>query len=133
MIDDKKIEEAQDEIFEDKFLFNGTDVIYEDGDKEEMYDRGQVKEAISLGAKWAINEFNKNLWHPASEMPKVCVVGTCIIELEGDYYNGRKFEVHDYHKGCGFSTSKGWLDNDKIIQWAYLSDILPKQKGGNHD
>lgn len=51
-------------------MFNGTDVIYEDGDKGEMYDSGQVKEAISLGAKWAINEFLKDLWHPANEEPR---------------------------------------------------------------
>lgn len=38
MIDDKKIEEAKEEIYEDKFLFNGTDVIFNDEDeyKEEM-------------------------------------------------------------------------------------------------
>lgn len=72
MMDDKKIEEAKEEIFEDKFLFNGTEVIfnYEDEYKEEMYDSGQIKEAISLGAKWAINEFLKDLFHPSCEVPR---------------------------------------------------------------
>lgn len=75
MIDNKKIEEAQEEIFEDKFLLNGTEVIFNDEDeyKEEMYDSGQIKEAISLGAKWAINEFLNDLnklIHPASEVPR---------------------------------------------------------------
>lgn len=72
MIDDKKIEESKEEIFEDKFLFNGTEVIFNDEDeyKEEMYDSGQIKEAIGLGAKWAINEFLKDLIHPASEVPR---------------------------------------------------------------
>ena len=30
MIDKRRIEEAKDEIFEDKFLFNGTEVIFND-------------------------------------------------------------------------------------------------------
>lgn len=43
MINDKKIETA----------------------KEEMFYEGDIKEAIGLGAKWAINELFKNLWHSA--------------------------------------------------------------------
>ena len=48
MIDNKKIEDAKDDIFEENFLNNGTDVIFNDEDeyKEEMYDSGQIKEAI---------------------------------------------------------------------------------------
>ena len=32
--------------------------------------RGDIKEAIGLGAKWAINELLKGLLHPASEVPR---------------------------------------------------------------
>lgn len=32
MIDDKKIEEAYEEIFEDRFLLNGTDVVFDNDD-----------------------------------------------------------------------------------------------------
>ena len=87
MVDDKKIEEAQEEIFEDKFLFNGTEVIFNDEDeyKEEMYDSGQIKGAISLGAKWAINESLKELWHPASEEPKK--VKNLLLETTYEYGN----------------------------------------------
>ena len=70
MIDDKKIEEAQEEIFEDRFLLNGTDVVFDNDDKEEMFYKEDIKEAIGLGAKWAINEFLKNLLHPAIEVPR---------------------------------------------------------------
>ena len=48
MIDEKKIEAA----------------------KEEMFYKEDIKEAIGLGAKWAINEFIKELFHPASEVPR---------------------------------------------------------------
>lgn len=73
MIDDKKIEEAQDEIFEDKFLLNGEVVKFDNDAEEEMYYEGDIKEAISLGARWATNEFLndlKDLLHPASEVPR---------------------------------------------------------------
>lgn len=69
MIDNKKIEEAQEEIFEDRFLLNGTDVVFDNDDKEEMFYEGDIKDAIGLGAKWAINEL-KDLSHPASEVPR---------------------------------------------------------------
>lgn len=53
MIDDKKIEEA---AFEEYPLNSDGNIIGRNGFKE--------------GAKWAINEFLKDLWHPASEVPR---------------------------------------------------------------
>lgn len=70
MIDDKKIEAAKEEIYEDRFLLNGDDVIFDNDAKEEMFYKEDIKEAIGLGAKWAINELMKNLFHPASEVPR---------------------------------------------------------------
>lgn len=70
---DKKIEEAKEEIYEDRFLLNGEDVIFDNNAKEEMYYKEDIKEAIGLGAKWAINEFLNDLnelLHPASEVPR---------------------------------------------------------------
>ena len=49
MIDNKKIEEAQEEIFEDRFLLNGTDVVFDNDAKEEMFYKEDIKEAIGLG------------------------------------------------------------------------------------
>lgn len=66
MIDDKKIEAAKEEIYEDRFLLNGEEIVFNNDEKEEMFYEGDIKEAIGLGAKWAINEFLKGLWHPAS-------------------------------------------------------------------
>lgn len=67
MVLDKKIEEAKEEIYEDRFLLNGEDVIFDNDAKEEMFVKEDIKEAIGLGAKWAINEFIKYLWHPNTE------------------------------------------------------------------
>ena len=80
------------------------------------------------GANWAINEFLKGLWHPASEEPKTDLFTPCLIQLESDY-EGSRFAVHDYHKNIGFSSPKGWIDKKEIIRWCYVYDLFPK-KGG---
>ena len=56
MIDDKKIEEAARRYSE-----------VTDCDKEEAL---LIEEGFKEGAKWAINEFLKDLLHPASEVPR---------------------------------------------------------------
>ena len=70
MIDDKKIEAAKEEIYEDRFLLNGEEVVFDNDAKEEMFYKEDIKEAIGLGAKWAINEILKGLFHPASKVPR---------------------------------------------------------------
>ena len=35
-----------------------------------MFYKEDIKEAIGLGAKWAINEILKDLFHPYSEVPR---------------------------------------------------------------
>ena len=71
MIDDKKIESAKEEIYEDKILGCGEMVeAFKDEDEKEMFDKEDIKEAIGLGAEWAINELLKDLLHPASEVPR---------------------------------------------------------------
>ena len=69
MIDEKKIEAAIEEIYEDRFLLNGEEVVFDNDAKEEMFYKEDIKEAIGLGAKWAINEFLKDLLHPNTEEP----------------------------------------------------------------
>ena len=51
MIDDKKIEDAKEEIYEDRFLLNGEEVVFDNDAKEEMFYKEDIKEAIGLGAK----------------------------------------------------------------------------------
>ena len=122
MIDDKKIEEAKEEIYEDRFLLNGEDVVFDNDAKEEMFYKEDIKEAIGLGAKWAINEFLKDLWHDVDEIPKR--TKAFIFEC-GDYskyyHVGMMFNPNDYKK-----NAETWLMN----RWCYLEDILPKQEGG---
>lgn len=67
MIDDKKIESAKEEIYEDRFLLNGEEIVFNNDEKEEMFYKEDIKEAIGLGAKWMQEKFLKDLWHPVSE------------------------------------------------------------------
>lgn len=70
MIDDKKIEDVANEYSQDNcgYSYNINKFL-----------------AFKAGAKWAINEFLKNLWHPANEVPEI---GRVII-MENYYPDGR--------------------------------------------
>ena len=57
MIEDKKIEEAA------RYYCNNRYPASQDAPF--------IAEGFRHGAKWAINELFKNLWHPASEEPDV--------------------------------------------------------------
>nr|DAL23912.1 MAG TPA_asm: hypothetical protein [Caudoviricetes sp.] len=129
MVDDKKIEEAQEEIFEDKFLLNGTEVIFNDEDeyKEEMYDSGQIKGAISLGAKWAINESLKELWHPASEEPKK--VKNLLLETTYEYGNPIYHLIKYMPNGNDACIWREWYKGAHVSRWLYIEDLLPKEGG----
>lgn len=70
MIDKNKIEEAKEEIYEDRFMLNGEEVVFDNDAKEEMFYKEDIKEAIGLGAKCGINELLKDMFHPASEVPR---------------------------------------------------------------
>ena len=71
------------------------------------------------GAKWAINELIKDLWHPSSEKPK----------------KGRVFLYKTTFDGYGLNQiidGNEWkyiIKYQKATQWLYIDDLLPK-KGG---
>lgn len=124
MIDDKKIEEAKEEIYEDKFLNNGTDVVFDNDDKEEMFYEGDIKEAIKLGAKWMQEEFLKDLWHPNTEEPDKSKSDIITLGFDNDAYLQFKESILWSEESWRHSISRC-----QIIKWAYLSDILPKEGG----
>ena len=86
MIDDKKIEAAKEEIYEDRFLLNGEEIVFDNDAKEEMFYKEDIKEAIGLGANWAINEFLKNLWHPNAEEPDKSKSDIITLGFDNDAY-----------------------------------------------
>ena len=131
MVDDKKIEEAKDNIFNKHFLKNNEGMICIDHISEPVYLDYQIKQAIELGAKWAINEFLKDLWHPASEKPNL-KQGECCVTCLVKFKNGST-ELCVY-----FRNPEGWVCDDMIPKdfkrnfkgWLYIDNLFPK-KGSN--
>lgn len=124
MIDDKKIEAAKEEIYEDRFLLNGEEIFFNNDEKEEMFYKEDIKEAIGLGAKWAINEFLKNLWHPANKIPK-----------KFNHYGFAALYILQYnHQIRMVLYDKDNMSWKNVISnseyWLYVDDLLPKQEGG---
>ena len=92
------------------------------------------------GAKWAINEFQMDLWHPMQEEPKL--VGEEIIIDE--FLEGKRYPmVQKYMVGVEFPPTTEtirWISNwdsflseicdeVKMIRWCYFKDLLPKEGG----
>ena len=109
MIDDKKIEEAAKQSSEESYISGYFQACY--------------KDAFMEGVKWAINEFLKNLWHPANEIPEI---GRVII-IENHYPDGRI----EFPSRMRKSTSHNPIDGE-TQKWFYIDDLFQKE-GGKHD
>ena len=120
MIDEKKIEAAKEEIYEDRFLLNGEEIVFDNDEKEEMFYKEDIKEAIGLGAKWAINELLKDLWHPAKEIPEE-ERPVLVVYKHGGYNI-------EYWKAYNISGQVNYWTLD-ITQWLYVDDLFPKEGG----
>lgn len=121
MIDEKKMEEAKEEIYEDKFLNNGTDVVFDNDDKEEMYYKEDIKEAISLGAKWMQEEILKDLWHQVNKEPEGYDEWILLHYSVGNFYS--LAQVKD------FKSWKGFVERAPIEEWLYIDDLFKKEGG----
>ena len=103
MIDNKKIEEAAQQHAEEAFITE--------------YWRACYMEGFMEGAKWAINEFLKDLWNPASEEPK---------NLEYIVFTTTMFgEVYLFTKQV--NNTQDWktiVETHGIEQWIYRDDIV---------
>lgn len=121
MIDERRIEEAKEEIYEDKFLNNGTDVVFDNDDKEEMFYKEDIKEAISLGAKWMQEEFLKDLRHQTDEEPEGYDEWILLHYKVGNYYS--LAQVKD------FKSWKGFVEKAPIEEWLYIDDLFKKEGG----
>ena len=124
MIYEKKIEAAIEEIYEDRFLLNGEEVVFDNDAKEEMFYKEDIKEAIGLGAKWAINEFLKNLWHQKDEEPEG------YDELILLHYS--EFNCYSLSQVKYFKSWKEFVERAPIENWLYIDDLFQKE-GGEHD
>lgn len=134
MIDDKKIEAAKEEIYEDRFLLNGEEIVFNNDEKEEMYYKEDIKEAIGLGAKWGINEFLNDLnelLHPASEVPRNDNGKILAFSKVNSNMNAMLNETACYtYQG----KQKVRVREYTFTDLAFVEDLLDLiKKGGNHD
>ena len=107
MIDDKKIEEAA------RYYCNNRYPASQDAPF--------IAEGFRHGAKWAINEFLKNLWHPASEKPK-------------RRYNYLLLHYKDEEEECfeaDVIDTKAWdcYIKGSLVEYINIDDLFPKEGG----
>ena len=104
MIDDKKIEDAAKQHSEESYISSYFQACY--------------KDAFMDGAKWAINKFLKDLWHPVSEEPK----------------KARVFLYKTVFKGYGLNQiviGNEWkyiIKYQKATQWLYIDDLFQRKE-----
>lgn len=82
-------------------------------------------DGFNAGAKWAINEFLKDLWHPASEEPRKDV--SIIVETHNDknmfYYAWNRWQDNFY---------PSWTNAvlcSRVSRWIYIDDLFLKEGG----
>lgn len=128
MIDDKKIEEAAQgaaDLYEqDLPIMSYNEDTEVDGQHHFCQEFGA--ELFKDGANWAINEFLKDLWHPASEEPRKEAKF-----LYQSHYNSRFYYYIDKIDDI-LETYPNWssyVKHVRVIQWLYIADLFPKEGG----
>ena len=107
MIDDKKIEEAARYYCNNRYPASQDAPFIADGFRH--------------GAKWAINKFLKDLWHPASEKPK----SRCNYLLL--HFKDKDEECFE----ADVVDTKAWdcYIKGSLVEYINIDDLFPK-KGG---
>ena len=129
MIDEKKIEEAANlHRFELIASMHGSTLGTPMQCFEEVVgiETDLIENSFITGAKWAINEFLKDLWHPNTEEPDKSKSDIITLGFENDAYLQFKESILWNKESWRHSISRC-----QIIKWAYLSNILPKEGGSN--
>lgn len=117
MIDDKKIEDAA------RYYCNNRYPASQDAPF--------IAEGFRHGAKWAINEFLKDLWHAIDENPKK--YHKCLVEV---VYHRPLNMTDEIDYVTSHLTNFGWDESSfkrgdyTIKRWIYIDNLL---KGCNHD
>ena len=103
MIDDKKIEEAA------RYYCNNRYPASQDAPF--------IAEGFRHGAKWAINEFLKELWHSVDEMPNENNEVICVDK------DSRTITYNGIANWWAFCRSHD------VTRWLYVDDLFPKEGG----
>ena len=133
MIDDKKIEAAKEGIYEDRFLLNGEEIVFDNDAKEEMYYKEDIKEAIGLGAKWAINELLKDLFHNTIEVPRND--NGKVLAFSKEFGNIKLYDMNDELDKTTCDTYQQMWEEQvnifKLSDWIFVDELFDLiTKGG---
>lgn len=124
MIDDKKIEEAANlHRFELIASMHGSTLGTPMQCFEEVVDAETdlIENSFITGAKWAINEFIKDLWHQKDEEPEGYDEWILLHYNVGNYYSLAQVKE--------FKSWKGFVERAPIEKWLYIDDLFPKEGG----
>lgn len=128
MIDDKKIEEAAEEYNEKVEKELSKRLKRKSTSAERYADTTSRQCAFNACAKWAINEFLKDLWHPASEEPREFAEVLAEAKITESIKTYISFKRND----ALFKNWDAYSSGANITRWLYIDDLLPKE-GGEHD
>ena len=136
MIDDKKIEDAKEEIYEDIFLLNGEEIVFDNDATEEMFYKEDIKEAIVLGVKWAINELLNGLFHPAIEVPRND--NGKVLAFSKECGNRKLYDMNAMLDETTCNTYQEMWEEQvnifKLSDWIFVDELFDLiTKGGEHD
>jgi len=138
MIDDKKIEEAAQgaaDLYEqDLPIMSYNEDTEVDGQHHFCQEFGA--ELFKDGAKWAINEFLKDLSHPASEVPRND--NGKILAFSKVNSNIKLYDMNDMLNETACDTyQEMWEIRVRaytFTDWVFVDELLDLiTKGGNHD
>lgn len=113
--DDKKIEAAANKHIETEYA------RYNSGKVEEEMICLRGKDSFKEGARWAINEFLKDLWHQTNKEPEGYDEWTLLHYSVGNYYSLAQVKE--------FKSWKGFVENMPIDGWLYIDDLFSKEGG----
>lgn len=130
MIDDKKIEETANKHIETEYA------RYNSGEVDEEMICLSGKDSFKEGAKWAINELLKGLFHPASEVPRND--NGKVLAFSKEFGNRKLYDMNDELDKTTCNTyQEMWEEQVYMFQlsdWIFVEELFDLiTKGGNHD
>lgn len=113
MIDDKKIDIAARAQVLSKHI------------NETSYFQLRSIEDFKDGARWAINEFLKDLWHPVSEEPREFAEVLAEAKITESIKTYISFKRND----ALFKNWDAYSSGANITRWLYIDDLFQKEGG----
>lgn len=130
MIDDKKIEAAANRHIETEYA------RYNSGEVEEEMICLRGKDSFKEGDKWAINEFVKELFHPASEVPRND--NGKVLAFSKEFGNRKLYNMNAMLDETTCNTYQEMWEEQvymfKLSDWIFVEELFDFIiNGGNHD